>query len=407
MASNIAWLDTTAEEQRIARELIALFSQTESRDELGIGQIRDTFSELLFPGTSVIQTRARYFLFVPWCYRDGKALGTSGERRRLKGEQQERELIAAFLSRRDGWDSSELKGLIGIRAGTGVKMLPSIIYWGALRRYGILTHDTDRGHLGLLSPTESDGATELANRDLGDWEASLPKPPAGFPSDDPGGFDLSYEEADWLAERILLATPGSALSYLIEQRTVIPADAAFPWDVIPESRFEVLHDARLFSTVMQGAALLYNLLVAERYEQNPQLTRVDHPVDIYRELLHDWAHSSIEPEMQSIAAWDADRIWTATAATDTRVHPATQLFVKAWISAVKEGRSASAPDDSALRQLVAQREARKGKQSRLLNDRMLAEWSGASGAGQLAYRWGTVRDLVNDIVRGLQTDAVS
>ena len=62
----IAWLDTSSDEQRRVRELIALFAQSESRDELGIGQVRDAFSEMLFPGTSVIQTRARYFLFVPW-----------------------------------------------------------------------------------------------------------------------------------------------------------------------------------------------------------------------------------------------------------------------------------------------------------------------------------------------------
>lgn len=61
MASTIAWLDTSADEQRRVREMIALFAQQESRDELGIGQIRDTISELLFPGTSVLQTRARYF----------------------------------------------------------------------------------------------------------------------------------------------------------------------------------------------------------------------------------------------------------------------------------------------------------------------------------------------------------
>jgi hypothetical protein len=46
------------------REMVALFSQHESRDELEIGQIRDFFSDLLFPGTSVIQTRARYYLLV-------------------------------------------------------------------------------------------------------------------------------------------------------------------------------------------------------------------------------------------------------------------------------------------------------------------------------------------------------
>ena len=35
-------------------------------DELGIGPIRDTIADTLFPGTSTIQTRARYFLFIPW-----------------------------------------------------------------------------------------------------------------------------------------------------------------------------------------------------------------------------------------------------------------------------------------------------------------------------------------------------
>lgn len=63
--STVAWLDTSADEQRRVRDLIALFEETESRDELGIDQIRDVLSDVLFPGTSVLQTRARYFLLVP------------------------------------------------------------------------------------------------------------------------------------------------------------------------------------------------------------------------------------------------------------------------------------------------------------------------------------------------------
>jgi hypothetical protein len=35
---------------------------TNTRDELGIGSVRDAFAELLFPGTGAIMTRARYFL---------------------------------------------------------------------------------------------------------------------------------------------------------------------------------------------------------------------------------------------------------------------------------------------------------------------------------------------------------
>jgi hypothetical protein len=38
-----------------------------SSNELGTGSIRDAFAEL-FPGTSVIQIRLRYALFIPWLY---------------------------------------------------------------------------------------------------------------------------------------------------------------------------------------------------------------------------------------------------------------------------------------------------------------------------------------------------
>ena len=50
----IAWLDYSQADQRRAREIVAMFSQAESRDELGLGQIRDALSDTLFPGTPVI-----------------------------------------------------------------------------------------------------------------------------------------------------------------------------------------------------------------------------------------------------------------------------------------------------------------------------------------------------------------
>ena len=59
----LTWLDYSEADQRRAREIVAMFSQRESRDELGLGRIRDALSDTLFPGTSVLLTRARYFLF--------------------------------------------------------------------------------------------------------------------------------------------------------------------------------------------------------------------------------------------------------------------------------------------------------------------------------------------------------
>lgn len=57
MGSQLSWLDSSRAEQQRMRELLNMFSEQESRDELGIGQVRDAFGDLLFPGTSTLHTR--------------------------------------------------------------------------------------------------------------------------------------------------------------------------------------------------------------------------------------------------------------------------------------------------------------------------------------------------------------
>ncbi|MCK8476038.1 DUF6361 family protein [Microbacterium aurugineum] len=69
MTSVITWLDVSADEQLRMRELAAMFTQRASRNELGIGQLRDGISDAMFPGASILHTRVRYPLFVPWCFR--------------------------------------------------------------------------------------------------------------------------------------------------------------------------------------------------------------------------------------------------------------------------------------------------------------------------------------------------
>lgn len=59
MPSLVAWLDPSSEDQRRMREIVNLFSENGSRDELGIGQVRDALSDTLCPGTSTLLTRVR------------------------------------------------------------------------------------------------------------------------------------------------------------------------------------------------------------------------------------------------------------------------------------------------------------------------------------------------------------
>ena len=66
--SAFVWLDYSERERRKMLDVVDLFREHDTRDELGIGSVRDAFADLLFPGTSTIMTRARYFLLVPWMY---------------------------------------------------------------------------------------------------------------------------------------------------------------------------------------------------------------------------------------------------------------------------------------------------------------------------------------------------
>ena len=66
--SSLAWIDFDEAERQRAQRIMALFQERETRDELGLGSIRDSISDHLFPRTSTIQTRLRYMLFIPWLF---------------------------------------------------------------------------------------------------------------------------------------------------------------------------------------------------------------------------------------------------------------------------------------------------------------------------------------------------
>src|SRR5437016_8065320 len=133
--SSFAWLSYSESERRKALDVISLFHERDTRDELGIGVIRDCFADLLFPGTSTIQTRARYFLFVPW-------INQELERKRIPSHQAtDRSRLLQGRLRDALITGGEETGVIGYRAGLHVQRLPSSVYWYGLRAWGLLRFD--------------------------------------------------------------------------------------------------------------------------------------------------------------------------------------------------------------------------------------------------------------------------
>lgn len=402
MASGLSWLDSSRDDQQRIRELLKLFSDTESRDELGIGQVRDAFSDLLFPGTSVLQTRARYLLIVPWCYQEAQRRGLRSDRLAAQVDRNERKVIAALLR------GDDTEGVIGRRAGIGVRTLPSSIYAAALLRYGIRTGDDDAAPDRRLASGLAE-ADELTERSGGPWHPTLPGAPANFPNEVEGGLRLYPDEARWLRERLLAAAPNTLLAYLLEPEHRPSWDSQAPWDepaalAAPEPIGSLVRDAQWFSLAMHGAALLYNLLVAERYEE-AGLTEHEEPAALYGDKLLGWS-DRVAAE-HSLKGWDRSGMWSRLIEQNPRIsaNVKARLFIERWLDAVASGAAGDAATDPALRNLVGERErsVKKG-QSRLVNDKLLRTWSGASGSRRLVFRWSQVRRILTDIHDGCAAD---
>lgn len=126
MSSQLGWLDHDDAQRAAMMEMVKLFQDQGSVDELGVGSVRDAFSDAFFPGTSVLHNRVRYLLFVPWLFADVARKGrpVDGSRQALKDA--EVSLIRALL------EGGEKARVIGSRAQGDLKTMPSQVYWPAL-----------------------------------------------------------------------------------------------------------------------------------------------------------------------------------------------------------------------------------------------------------------------------------
>lgn len=71
----LGWVDYSRQERETIKELLKVLGESSSLDELGVGIVRDSISDLLYPGTSVLHTRAKYYILVPELFKKEKNIG--------------------------------------------------------------------------------------------------------------------------------------------------------------------------------------------------------------------------------------------------------------------------------------------------------------------------------------------
>ncbi len=375
-------------------------------DELGIGTIRDTIADTLFPGTSTIQTRARYFLFIPWILQvveRGSTRGAEDRARRLQMQLRDALIVA---------HGPNEPGVIGREAGAALQRWPVDIYWLGMARWGIRRHPgsissyfTGMGRpspwrlLGRAMDEPVEGRRdEAADSIPGNW-APIPPPPDGFP--EVASFTLSPDEARFLRERVVLTHPDSILAHILQTGEGVDVySATYPWDhpmadTAPASVREWLLDASLFSLVHQGAVLLYNLMLARKLDS-------EHNINEFSTGLAAWSES-IASTGSDLDRWDRASMWKRLLGANPRLRPRTREFADRWYELAVTWSGGSIGNSTEAQRLIREREhALKGARARLTYAEARDRRRGFPTSARLEFRWTQVQRITSDIMSALE-----
>ena len=402
MESSLSWIDHDPKARERTLRIFSFFQERESRDEMGIGSVRDSFADQLFPGTSTIQTRLRYMLFVPWIYRKLENEKVPEDSFAIQADKLERDLIQPLLG------SDDQAGVFGRTSGNRIKRLPSSVYWAGLRKWEILRtrYSQDEYHRRIGEIYKKRDALSSRKKEmaaLGDdfdvdydavsWHPQLPPPPKDFP--EKADLSLTRAEAEFIRDRIQDVCGGSLLAFL--SQNCAPADTTeVPWEHPDYDNFscthkKLLHHARLFSETMHAAALNYNVQLAERRCDEERVSN-------YKEKFNFWRKKF---PLEEVKSWRVDCLWELTSGRDYRITRRTRHFVESWIELVQRSPE-ELLENKRARELVRDREiSLKGPRSRFKNRRALEQWRGDSGTRRLVYRWHNVKVLLKDLHQGM------
>ncbi|MDZ7752653.1 MAG: DUF6361 family protein [Gammaproteobacteria bacterium] len=402
MEPALTWLDLTVRDREKMQRVLDLFSEQGTVDEMGLGTLRDALSDALFPGTSSIQTRLRYVLFIPWLYQRLAPRVRSGEIMDVSRAARDAEtgLIGPLL------DSDDTQGVIGSMARSRLSRLPSEVYWGAMVRWRVFSHSKSQSWLHTHFESLAHGISETGRPDDPGivwsrqpiWHPRLPPAPKGFPWK--ASFDLAAEEADFIRGRLEEQCGGTLLAWLARAGSATPAESFWEDPAALGANRKIASTvelARRFSLHVEGIPLLYNLVLAEHYAR--QHGDDQGLISDYQTELDEWAARE-----RSEAPFGPRALWTFVAEQDGRLVEPQRRFVESWTRRVTAIGPAAVASDAFLKNLVEHRELQlKGPRARLANAGRLLDWScrGRVGVGRMDFRWFRVRQLLTDLHRGL------
>ena len=385
----VGWIDFSSKDREKAMAVIDLMKENGAVDELGIGVVRDRLADLLFPGTSTIQTRAKYFFIVPWCMIEAEKNFKNKVDYLKRLNNIETDVIKALIKN----EPSNTTGIIGKDSIGTLKRKPSEIYWNALRTYNIMPFNISRNqYISSIKTNKNHEVEEGDDKDSNyldndDIRWNIIKAEKNWK--DNLTLSLTKEESEFLKEKISRHNRNSLYSYIINNQDISLEDEDI-YDLtfkntLPEIVKSDLDLALNFGKVIHGAHIRYNIILRQK-----NLVETED----YEEQWNQWCN-----EMSQFN-WDKfniDRIYEFAQTTK-----GTKEFIEGWFKATRE------LDNINLGQLDKMIEAReyslKGQRAKLKNygNVDVSKWV---GLGMLEYRWRNVKTLVKDIKDGEKLNA--
>lgn len=408
--AQIGWIDFSKRDRKKAQQLLSLIRPEGQLDELGIGYIRDGLANLLFPGISTIQTRAKYFFIIPNIFREFENLNAADRRKTTaRSYLKEREhQVKNKLSKLKNYEEGH--GVIGItlRERQYIKRNPSEIYWAGLQSYGFMNAggislEQYIRNLAAHQPLERVKAKEEEDDTHATFEsADVIQAPVDFNWFEDLKLDLTDEERDFFSTQILKSEKEKSLSVmpvLIRNSDLLNAFistgnfqefvlASLDIDYKKQVK-ELLTLAHDFAWLMEGVHLLYNHILQQHFFKDNYKGVFEDEWISWKEDLKDTMINYNEFEVATLHHYIR------------RSRPNSELFVNSWWKMVKNMATAHKPSSEML-QLVKQREQMsKGKKSRLSKPpsaNVDIELNKRIGLALLQYRYYNAKTIIKDIL---------
>ena len=146
----VGWVDFSARDRNRTLAVLGSLSTPGAVDELGIGIVRDAIADTLFPSTSTLLTKARYFFLVPYLSRLMEE-GHDTERkdpRALAGDFRSLERTCAEGLLRCSDSTEGIVGRVVLAGGRWVTRGPGELYWASLRNLGFMRDGAPNSYFG-------------------------------------------------------------------------------------------------------------------------------------------------------------------------------------------------------------------------------------------------------------------